>query len=71
MIWIGHNAGRSVENHQTFRRNFSLPYIRSKNDPNKKPANAVYHLLRAGFLFGLFLDPEDEIDMIVRNVSWF
>jgi hypothetical protein len=25
---------------------------------------------RAGFLLGLFLDPEDGVDMYLRNVGW-
>jgi hypothetical protein len=44
----------SVESKLTFRKNISPPSSGSKNNPS-----SAYHLLDAGFLLGLFFDPED------------
>jgi hypothetical protein len=35
----------------------------------KQGAISASHLLHAGFLFGLFLDPENGGDMFLRNVG--
>jgi hypothetical protein len=43
-----------------------LPSSGSKNKPSKKPA---CYLLHAGFLLGLFFDPEDGRDMFLQNVG--
>jgi hypothetical protein len=36
---------------------------------NMSPPSAASHLLYAGFLLGVFVDPEDISDMFLRNVG--
>jgi hypothetical protein len=64
----GYDAAYSIENQLTPRRSRSPPSSGSKN---KQETSRPCCLLRAGFLLGLFLDPEDEGDMFLRNVVYF
>jgi hypothetical protein len=54
-ILLGYNTLKSVEIQSTFRSSLSIPSARC--------------LLHAGFLLGLLFNPEDEIDMFLRNVG--
>jgi hypothetical protein len=54
---MGCNAVQSVENQPMFRMNTS------------PPSSFAFCLLHAGFLLGLFFNPEDGSDMFLRNVS--
>jgi hypothetical protein len=50
-----------------------LPSSGPKNKPSKKPEQTpVLSIIffHAGFLLGLFYNPEDEADMFLRNVGW-
>jgi hypothetical protein len=58
---LGYNAVSSVESKPKFRRNISPP-------PSGSTLLAT--CFQAGFLLGLFFDPEDGDDMFLRNVSW-
>jgi hypothetical protein len=42
-----------------------------KNKNNIKQEASRTLALHVGFLFRLFLDPEDDGDMFLRNVRWF
>jgi hypothetical protein len=65
---LGYNAVLSVESKPTFRRLISPPSSGQNNNPSKKPTSACY-LLYAGFLLGIFFDPEDRGDMFLLNVG--
>jgi hypothetical protein len=58
---LGYNALQSVEIQPTFRRNMS--------PPSKQETSVIAGGNRAGFLLGLFLDPEDGVEMFLRNVG--
>jgi hypothetical protein len=48
------------------------PSSGSKNNPRKQVANSpACFLLHAGYLIGLFFDPEDDGSMSLQNVSRF
>jgi hypothetical protein len=48
----------------------SPPYSGFNNKPGKKAVSfCACYLIHAGFLLGLFFDPEDGSDMFLRNVS--
>jgi hypothetical protein len=51
---------QSVKSQQALRKN-ALP-ISFRVEPC-----SFYYLLHAGFLLGLFFDPDDEGDMLLRN----
>jgi hypothetical protein len=60
----------------TFRSIISPSSSEWKNTPSKKPASKkltlksfACHLLQAGSLPGVFLDPEDGGDMLLRSVG--
>jgi hypothetical protein len=53
----------SVENELKFRRNMLLPSSGSKNKPSNK-SDLIAACFHAGFLLGLFFDPEDRGDMV-------
>lgn len=44
----------------TFWRNIVLPFSRPKRKPSKKQRNLLAVLFLAGYLIGLFFDPENE-----------
>jgi hypothetical protein len=50
-----------------FERNISPPSSGSKNKASKQALLATYY--HAGFLLGLFFDPENGGDMFLRNVD--
>jgi hypothetical protein len=59
----------------TLRSNISPLSSGSRNTPSKKPASKkltlkrfACHLLQAGPLLGVILDPEDGGDMLLRSV---
>jgi hypothetical protein len=69
-IWDSHRGGyeesyllgysvQTAENQPSFRR----------NTPCNQ--NSAYYLLHAGLLIGLFFDPEDKDDMLLRNAVHF
>jgi hypothetical protein len=58
----GYNIVQPVEGQRTFRRIITLPSSALKRNPGKKPASSY-------ILFGLFLNLEDEGDMLLRNVG--
>jgi hypothetical protein len=58
----------AIEIKSTFRRNMSPPSSASKNKLSDKPAWKEVSS-KAGFLLGLFFDPEDGDDMFLRNVD--
>jgi hypothetical protein len=64
--FLGYNAVQSVERQPMFRRKISPPSSGSKK-PSKKPALFATYF-HAGFLLGLFFDPEDGGDMFLRSV---
>jgi hypothetical protein len=64
---LGYNVMYSVESQSTFRRNMSPPSSESKNKPSRNLQSC--YLLHAGFLLGLFFDPEDAGDMFLRNIG--
>jgi Uma2 family endonuclease len=37
---------------------------------SKAKLGFAYYLLLAGFLLGLFFDPEDRVDVFHRNFEW-
>jgi hypothetical protein len=61
---VGYNTVQYVEYQPTFRKNISPPSLGSKNNPS-----SAFYLFHAGFLLGLFFDPEDVGDMLLLNVS--
>jgi hypothetical protein len=63
---LGCNTVESIGSQLTFQRNMSPPSSQSKNTPSK---SSDYYLLHAGFLLGLFFNPEDGGDMFLQNVS--
>jgi hypothetical protein len=53
-----------------FRRNMSRLSSGSKNKPSKiSVSSAACYLLHAGFLLGLFFEPEDGGDIFLRKVG--
>jgi hypothetical protein len=37
----------------------------------KQAAHSAFCVVHAGFLSGLFFDPEDWGDMFLQNISWY
>jgi hypothetical protein len=56
-----------VETQPKFRRNKTPPSSVPKKKPSKKVL--LFTCFHAGFLLGLFFDPEDGSDMFLRNVG--
>jgi hypothetical protein len=52
-----------------FQSNKPPPSSGSKNKESNKPSISVCYLLYIGFLLGLFFDPEDGGDMLLRNIG--
>jgi hypothetical protein len=61
---LAYNAVNSAECQPTIRRNVLPP-----SSGSKKSVKAGGMKRSAGFLLGLFLDPEDGGNMFLRNVS--
>jgi hypothetical protein len=65
-LLLGHNSVYSVEHQRTYRRDISPPSSGLKYKSSKFSFAIWFH---AGFLLGLFIDPEDGNDMLLRNVD--
>jgi hypothetical protein len=58
-----------VESQLTFRRNNSTPNSWPKKKPSKNLATEeLFATFHAGLMLGLFLDPEEVVKMLLRNV---
>jgi hypothetical protein len=71
---LGCNAMQFYGRSSTFWRNVLPPSLGQKSNPIKKPAGrSAFHLLLAGFMFGLLFDPEvgyDSSSETLVNFYW-
>jgi hypothetical protein len=63
------NTEQSLENQRTYRRNMSPLPSGGKKKPNKKRKRVQVAFNFRGFFLGLFLYPEDEDEIFLRNDS--
>jgi hypothetical protein len=70
-LWLlGYNAVQSVESQLAFRKKMWPSFLGSKNKPSKKPEElCLPTCFHAGFLLGLFFDPEDSGELFHRNAG--